>query len=418
MSDESDPIAPPQESGPQGLEASRPDPFIIEGDVREPPPERAAQIPLPARRGVSPIWLAPTAIVGGLIGYGLVQFLNPPPDVASLGASVQAITDAQGAAAKASDLKALSARVDGLEKSAAAALALANAAKAAGALPPAADLTAVNARLDAMDGALKALDAKPDATQPLQEKLAALESSLAQMKAAPALAGPSAPDLAPVNAKLDALDAALKALGAKPDATQPLQEKLAALEASLAQLKAAPRQDGVALAALTEGLSLRFDAGAPFASELATLKRLGADAQALATLASMAESGAPTPQRIAAAFEAIAPSLAPAPVATPSPTPADQGVTGAMMARLASLVKVRVKDAPAPPDANGPSSTIRAALAKGDLAAAAAAFAPVRDKAGAAGDAWVGLIDQRAHGLAAIAALRAGADDALKAAAP
>jgi len=364
MSDESDPIAPPQESGPPGLDSNRPDPLIIEGEAREAPPERPAQAPrltpAPTRGGAPAAWLVPTAIVGGLIGYGLVQFLNPPPDVAGLAAAVQAVKDAQGAAAKASDVKALAARVDGLEKSAAA-------AKAAGASPSAPDATAVNARLDALDAGLKALSGKPDATQPLQEKLTALEASVARLKATPA-----------------------------------------------------PRRDGLALSALTEGLSLRFDAGAPFAGELATLKLLGADPDSLALLAPMADGGAPTPQKIAAAFEAIAPALvaAPAPAATPSPPPADQGLTGAVMARLASLVKVRVKDAPPPPDATGPSATIRAALARGDLAAAAAAFAPLRDKAGAAGDAWAGLIDQRARGLAAVAKLRAGADDALKAAAP
>jgi len=388
MSDESDPIAPPLESGPQGLDSNRPDPRTIEGEARELPPEPSVpQAPGTARAGVTPIWLLPTALVGGLIGYGLVQILNPPPDVASLNASALALNDRQGA--EAARVDALAKRMAIIEP------ALAGAAKAG-------DVKGLAARLDAV------------------EKSAA--DAVAAAKVAPPAAEPQpAVDLSPVNARLDALDSALKTISGKPDATQPLQEKLAALESSLAQIKAAaaPSRDGGALAALTEGLSLRFDSGAPFAGELETLKRLGADADSLAALAPMAASGAPTPQKIAAAFEAIAPSLAaaPAPAATPSPAPADQGLMGGIMARLSSLVKVRVKDAPAP-DANGPSAAIRAALAKGDFAAATAAFAPLKDRAGAVGDAWLALIDQRGRALAAITKLRAEADDALKAAAP
>lgn len=393
MSDESDPIAPPSESGAQGLDSSRPDPIVIKGQIADapsPPPERAS--PPPARRnGLAPFWLAPTAIAGGLIGYGLVQMLNPPPDLSGVTTSIQAVKDAQSVAATGVD--ALGKRVAALDS--------------------------------ALSGAAKASDANGSDVKSLAKRVDGVEKTVgdalltAQAAQTPAPMASPAPDLSLGSARLDALDASVKALEAKPDSAAPLQDRIAALEAAVTQLKTAPSRDGLALSALIEGLSLRFESGAAFAGELETLKRLGADGGSLAALAPMAQSGAPTPQKIVAAFEALAPTLAPAPSPAPTPAPnADQGMMAGLIAKMSSLVKVRVKDAPVSVDPSAPSQQIRTALAKGDFAAAATAFAPLKDKAGAAGDAWLGLIDQRTRGLAAIAKLRAQADDALKAAAP
>ena len=386
MSDESDPIAPPSESGPQGLDSSRPDPVTIEGQAQETLIEPAAR-PQPERNGVAPIWLVPTAIVGGLIGYALVEMLNPQPDLSGVTTSIQAVKDVQSAAATGAD--ALGKRVAALDS------ALSDAAKAT----------------DANGADVKALAKRVDGVEKTVGDTQAGQTSVP-------MASP-APDLSLVSARLDALDASVKALEAKPESAAPLQERIAALEATVTQLKTAPTRDGLALSALTEGLSLRFESGAPFAGELETLKRLDADGGSLAALAPMAESGAPTPQKIIAAFEALAPTLAPAPAPAPTPAPnADQGMMADLMAKMASLVKVRVENAPVGTDVSGPSHQIRTALAKGDFAAAAAAFAPVKDNAGAAGDAWAALIDQHMRAIAAIAKLRAQADDALKASAP
>src|SRR5579863_6144669 len=209
MSDASDPIAPPSESGPQGLDSSRPDPITIEGQVADAPPEPRKPAP---PRGLAPFWLAPTAIAGGLIGYGLVQMLNPPPDLSGVTASILAVRDTQSAsatamaalakrvaaldsalsgAAKASDangadVKALAKRVDGVEKTVGDALLTAQAAQTPAApASPAPDLTPLTARLDALDASLKALEAKPDSAVPLQERIAALEATVAQLKTAP-----------------------------------------------------------------------------------------------------------------------------------------------------------------------------------------------------------------------------------------
>ena len=421
MPDESDPIAPPLEAPPLSVNDSRSDQGALDERFRAvSAPDADSADKAKAKEGTAPqeniaprgqgliLGFIAAALAGGVLGYLLVSLFNPPVDLgkidARLGAlesaqttaskafdaadkHLAALDDANAGAAKAADLQKLEQRIEAIEKTLAAPAAQpapSAPAPSEAAPPPQVDLGPIAARLGALEAKVSDLAGRPDATQPLAARLAALETKVGD-------------------------------LVAKPDPTQPLLGRIASLEAALAAVKAdvhASAADPAALEVMSLELAQRFESGAPFTAELDKLKQFGVAADVTGPLAPLAASGAPTVQRLAEGFDAIAPSL------TAAAVPPDESFTDRLEREVGSLVHVRRKGVVEGDSPEALVTQIGADVAKGDLAAAMASFLKLPERARAAGESWRAEAEMRAAGAAAIEKLQAQAYAALKPSAP
>jgi hypothetical protein len=224
--------------------------------------------------------------------------------------------------------------------------------------------------------------------------------------------------LATLSASVAALDSGLGAMqkalpagniAAMPDRLAKLSDAVADLgkrQEALDKAVRAQAAGGAADAALALAIMQIRDAvaaGLPFAAPYETLAALGRSqpdiAQAARPLADAANSGVPTRAALAAGLRRLA-----ADIVTEKPPPAaTSGWTGAILARLRGLVRIRRVDGAG--TASGPAAVIGAAqqrLARGDLSGAVAAL---DDLAGARAAAAPWLHDARRR-LAVEAALR------------
>jgi len=265
----------------------------------------------------------------------------------------------------------------------------------------------------AIDAALKD---EATARKALEARIAKLENASVSATAVAAASKP-APAASPTAA------ASVPATAATPDpqvakletTASALADRVEKLEAALATQKSEARADPVAkektldpVAEAVAAISLaqRLGEGAPFATEFAALSKAGADAGALAALKPYADSGAPTPGKLAAAFAKIAPGLS-----APAKTEGKGEVVDEVMDKLRGLVKVHVVSEVPGDDPAALASQISAALARGDVAAALAIEAKLPEPARTAAAPWAA----DAHGLEnATAAARTLAETALK----
>ncbi len=123
--------------------------------------------------------------------------------------------------------------------------------------------------------------------------------------------------------------------------------------------------------ALAQAVQRALERAKPFAAELASLRRLGADSKALAELAPFAESGAPRPRDLLGAFEPLAKKLRAFENKPPEGTP----LTEKFVHEAQRLVHLRAKGEAAKPTADDLTPKIEKALAHDDLAEAQQAFA-------------------------------------------
>jgi hypothetical protein len=158
------------------------------------------------------------------------------------------------------------------------------------------------------------------------------------------------------------------------------------------------------VAVLALSLEQRFAAGAPFAAELEALGQRGIGADALAPLKPFAESGAPSLSALAASWAKVEPAVA---AAAP---PTERSGWDRLLDHMRALVRVRRVGEAAERDESGPpAARIGAALDRGDLAAALAAFGELPDASRAAGAAWADAAKARVAADKAATALRADA---------
>jgi hypothetical protein len=405
MADDPIPSAEPEISAPPPSEsprAARLDPGVIDGEATEihdetaaavepppaepPPPEpdRAARYAIPAV----------AALVGALIGAALALLaawlINPGAgaldDARARLVAVEKSVETQSAATAALDK-----RLAAIEEAGAKASALDALGRRVGAL-------------EAAGGDAKtALDeARADAAK----ALAAAQSSPPSNAAAPT--EPSA-----FEPRLAKLESDLAAAGSRLDQIRGLDERLSRLEGANA---AAPKSDArvamakgasdsaAAVAVLALSLEQRFGAGAPFAAELAALSQLGVGADALAPLKPFAESGAPSLAALAASWAKVEPAVAAA-----APPPERSG-WDRLVDHMRALVRVRrVGETAANDESEPPVARIGAALERGDLAAALAAYAGLPEASRAAGAAWAETAKAREAAAKAATALRADA---------
>ena len=152
-------------------------------------------------------------------------------------------------------------------------------------------------------------------------------------------------------------------------------------------------ESAASVAVLALSLEQRFAAGAPFAAELAALSQLGVGADALAPLKPFAESGAPSLSALAASWAKVEPAVAAA-----APPPERSG-WDRLLDHMRALVRVRrVGEAAGSDESDPPVARIGAALERGDLAAALAAFGQLPEASRAAGAAWADAAKARAGG--------------------
>ena len=170
---------------------------------------------------------------------------------------------------------------------------------------------------------------------------------------------------------------------------QEQSEKITDLDRSLAQRAEASTVQAALRVVVADRVAAALASGMPYAEPLASLRRLdpGAEPKA-AALAPFAETGAPTAGQLADAFRPITERIAAKRRAARAQNAAETGDFRAKLLSMADgLVQVRKVDAPLPEAAADPEGRVQAALDRGDLQAASAAFAALPAEArGEAGD--------------------------------
>ncbi|TXN04212.1 translation initiation factor 2 [Methylobacterium sp. WL64] len=167
-------------------------------------------------------------------------------------------------------------------------------------------------------------------------------------------------------------------------------DKIAALDKSVSQRAEISTVQAALRVVVADRVASALAAGMPYAEPLTTLRKLdpGAEAQATA-LAPFAETGAPTTAQLANAFRPVAEQVAAKRRSQLARSAAETGDFRTKLLSMADgLVQVRKVDAPAatPEASDEPEAKVQAALDRGDLPAASAAFAALppemRDQAG------------------------------------
>jgi hypothetical protein len=274
----------------------------------------------------------------------------------------------------------------------------------------------------------------PDELGAALQRIAALELRPAVPRPAEAVAAAPAAAPAAASAEMRALgervaaaDAAAKAAGESARAAlqtanraaeasarplpppvdlQPLDKRLATLEAREAPMAAmARRTEAAGLAVVAQSIAQALDQGTPFESALAAAASLGADAARLAPLQAVAKTGAPGLRSLArlwAGESRAAMDAAQAPEG-------DQGWLDRLKAGAARMVRVRpVGEAPGE-DPAALGARIEAALARGAVAEALAAWAKLPEPARIASRGFGEAAAQRLAVEEAVRALTSGA---------
>jgi hypothetical protein len=224
----------------------------------------------------------------------------------------------------------------------------------------------------------------------VDDKLLALDTELkavasktavpggAQSSVGPVAAGLVAADLTPLTQRLATLEAGLKALDGKAEGAAKLSERVEQATKRMEVGTAAP------MFAAGQALASAFHRGAPFANELSALEVLGAKPEQLQPLKMFASAGAPTPQRLAEGFAPLATRLAENP-----------GESGTVMSYLQRFVKTRPVGETKGDTPSALVATIEAALSKGDLALAVAAWGRLPEPARNLSSVWAAQASDR-----------------------
>ena len=254
----------------------------------------------------------------------------------------------------------------------------------------------------------------PAETQALAARLAAVETAAnaaeetannalqAANRAAEASARSAAPpvDLRPLETRLQGLDQRLAAAEAEARATK---SEVLAREAPVVAL--ARRSEATSLAVVAQSIGQALDQGAPFEAALAVAAGLGADASKMAPLQAVAKTGAPTTRAIALLWTAEGRAAFDA---TQEPE-ADQGWFDRLKAGAARVVRVRPAGEAPGDDPAGLVGRIDAAMGRGAIGEAFAAWSRLPEPAKAASRGFAEAARKRVAAEEAVKALTAGA---------
>ncbi|UIY44310.1 translation initiation factor 2 [Methylobacterium radiotolerans] len=192
-------------------------------------------------------------------------------------------------------------------------------------------------------------------------------------------------------------------------------DQIAALDKSVAQRAEASTVQAALRVVVADRVAAALESGTAYAEPLATLRKLdpGTEAQAKA-LAPFAEGGAPSAGDLADTFRPIAERIAAKRQAQRAKSAAEKGDFRTKLLSMADgLVQIRKADAPAPEAADDPESKVQAALDRGDLTAASAAFAALPAEAREQAGDFGAKLKARAEAEQAVRALLDGAFKAL-----
>lgn len=214
--------------------------------------------------------------------------------------------------------------------------------------------------------------------------------------------------LAGLEGRIDELADEIKALRERFDA--PKSETRLPLEQADNKVSddGGKKADPAAIVVVAHSLQKALERGAPFASEYAALSAQGADPEALAALAPLAEGGAPTARQLLASFHPLVKQLE----AIVEPK-SDAPLGDRLLHEVGKLVKVR-------PAGEQPVATIaeiaakiEAALGRDDVAAARNAFDELPENAKAVAQNWKEAAQRRLEAEKAAATILSGAIAAL-----
>ncbi len=279
----------------------------------------------------------------------------------------------------------------------------------------------ITARLAKIEGALKASGPDPA----LADRLAAAEAQARSLNdalsalrrrvdevAATAQTAQEAADAA--SAAADTAKSTIRGAVRRSD-LDAVTKRLTALETTVNSLaeQVAQRTSGaddraVRLTIVAEALRAMAERGAPYQSELAAVKSLGADQNATAALEPFAASGIPSAAALAQELATLIPALRRA----SDTLPPDATFLGKLEAHAQKLVRITPVDAPVGNEPSAIVARLNDDAGRGDIAAALRDIAMLPDPAKTLAAAWVKKAEARN---AAFAASRRIAVDALAA---
>ncbi len=255
----------------------------------------------------------------------------------------------------------------------------------------------------ALDERAKALERLPEQIGQLRS---ALETSLGELRSQIDALRRAQSTLAARVERVEATEPQLReALGALRDGLAALDGRageisaqLAALGRQVSELREVRARDLGVLLASTEIAAAAND-GRPYAEALELLRRVAGDAPELAEvigpLERFADDGIPTLVELSARFEELAPAM------RGEPETGDEDLLGQTRRNLGSLLTVRRRDEP-PRQADAAIAAAREHLARGDVAAAAGALAPLAEAGNGAAHDWLALVEARGQALDAL----------------
>ncbi len=283
-------------------------------------------------------------------------------------------------------------------------------------------ITAMNAKLDAdQKKSDLSIAGSRDALSALEKRLAAAEKSAgdalgvattAQKTAAQKAIAPAADangsaaatvDLAPLQASIDALDQRLSQIEATVNAPKTAERAPQEPEAKLDPQEA----NAPAIAIVAGNLTQKIASGAPFATELAALEKLGVDKTKLAALQPAAGKGIVTIKALADQFAALTPAL----LASEKPaSPPDENVFARILHHAAGLVRVRKLYDLKGEDMEARVARVKDALAHDDVDRALQEWASFPEAAKTTSAAWAEAAKAQ---IGAVTAAKAIASDAM-----
>jgi hypothetical protein len=368
-----EPVPSENASGEAVAAEATPQPEPAVEAAPDPEPEPAPSEPPP--RPISPWVIAPVSGavaaalvigVGWLLGWPAVQPAQPPVPQLSAGAIDELTGRVAGVEAKisrqASSDQALTARIDGLEKTA-----------------------------NALRGELAASRAQSDK----------LTAAIDQVKAMPRDGSVSAPDLSAVNDRIARIESALRMQTAELAQQGNKIAEVGAVDAKLAA--DAPLRRVVAASLLD--VAVRH--GDAYAAPLEAAKQFAENPDALKPLDAFAVTGIPSPGALCRELLEIVPKLAPPPPAAAATT--GTGIVDRLQAGAAKLVRIERTDA-AGTDRGSVVARITQAALRNDLGAAQRELMTLAPADRTAAQGWLEKVEARA---AALAASRTFADNAM-----
>jgi hypothetical protein len=265
--------------------------------------------------------------------------------------------------------------------------------------------SALTARLAVLEGQLREQSQRPPAAEPKPE-IKAEPKVETKIEPKPEAAKPAAPDaaltdrIAAIEAGLGTLNKTAQELQSSLQRPEPQPQSQAALDALGKRLDAIEQaarmtQDKVAQntgadaaarqALATMTLRDAVSRGAPYAAELAAVKNLGGDPEAIAALEPFAASGLPSDSVLARELASLLPAMIKAADADPARA---GGFIERLEANAGRLVRIRRVGEPAGDDPAAVLARIEVKAARADIASVRNDIAALPAKARAVAEPW------------------------------